>query len=175
MGKRRSLPRMVGYALAAVVLAGVVARLVSRDGGTDRWLIGVGGSLIFLIGVRQTAQGVLMLWRSWQLRLFGEDVRAVLTDKERRYNADSDTVFTAHLKGPDFTCTIHTGAWDPGRVSESVLVRRHVPSGQTELLPRPAPVGNLIRDIVGPFALVAVTGAFAGIGFGVLWALDLLP
>lgn len=165
---------MVGYALAAVVLVGVVARLVSRDSGTDRWLIGAGGSILLFIGVRQTGQFVLMLWRSWQLRLLGEDVWVVLTDKERRHNAESDTLWTAHLAGPDFTCTIDNGVWDPGRVGERVLVRRHVPSGQTELLPRPAPVGNLIRDIVGPFVLVAVVIAFAGIGFGVLWALDLL-
>lgn len=172
--KRRSLPRMVGYALATVVFAGVVTRLVWRDSDADRWLIGVGGSLLFLIGVWQTAQAVLMLWRSWQLRLFGEDAWAVLTDKQGRYNAESITFWTAQVQGPEFTCTIDNGPWDPGRVGERVLVRRHVPSGQTELQPRPAPVGTLIRDIVGPFALVGVAAAFTGIGFGVLWALDLL-
>ena len=165
---------MIGYALAAVVFAGVVTRLAARDSGADRWLIGVGGSLFFLIGVWQTASGVLMIWRSWQLRLFGEDAWAVLTDKEGRDDADSNTFWTAQVEGPGFICTIDNGAWDPGRVGERVLVRRHVPSGQAELRPMPAPVGNLIRDIVGPFALVLVAGALAGIGFGVLWALDLL-
>ncbi|NLU80953.1 hypothetical protein HCA58_21880 [Micromonospora sp. HNM0581] len=152
-----------------------MTRLASRDSDTDRWLIGVGGSLLFLIGVWQTAQAVLMLWRSWQLRLFGEDTWAVLTDKVGRYDAESNTLWTAHVEGPDFTCTIDNGVWNPGRVGERVLVRRHLPSGQIELLPRPAPVGTLIRDIVGPFVLVVVASAFTGIGFGVLWALDLLP
>ena len=35
-------------------------------------------------------------------------------------------------------------------------------------------MGRLIYDIFGPFALVLVAGALAGIGFGVLRALDLL-
>lgn len=175
MERRRSLPRMIGYALAAVVFAAVVTRLAARDSDADRWLIGVGGSLFLLIGVWQTAQAVLMIWRSWQLRLFGEDAWAVLTDKQGRDDADSNTFWTAHVEGPGFTCTIDNGARDPGPVNERVLVRRHAPSGQAELRPAPAPVGSLIRDMVGPFALVLVAGALAGIGFGVLWALDLLP
>ncbi|MFI5894120.1 hypothetical protein ACIA5D_28865 [Actinoplanes sp. NPDC051513] len=174
MERRRSLPRMLGYALAAMVLAGVVTRLVTRDSGAGRWLIGVGGSLVLLVGVGQTAQGVLMIWRSWQLRLLGEDSWAVLADKQGRDDADSNTFWTAHVEGPGFACAIDNGAWDPGRVGERVLVRRHVASGQAELRPAPAPMGNLIRDIVGPFALVLVAGALAGVGFGVLWALDLL-
>jgi hypothetical protein len=175
MEKRRGLFGRVGYVLVAVVFAGVAVRLVSLDSDADRWLIGVGGSFLFLVGVRQTAQTVLMIWRSWQLRLFGEDSWAVLTDKQSRYTVESNTYWTAQVEGPDFRYTIDNGLWNPGRVGERVLVRRHLPSGQIELLPRPAPVGNLIRDIVGPFALVFVAGAFAGIGFGVLWALDLLP
>jgi hypothetical protein len=166
---------MAGYALAAVVLAGVVARLAARDSGAGRWLIGVGGSLFLFAGVRQAAQGVLMIWRSWQLRLLGEDAWAVLSDKEGRDDADATTFWTAYVEGPGFTCTIDNGPWDPGPVGERVLVRRHVPTGQAELWPAPAPVGRLIRDTVGPFALVLVAGALAGIGFGVLWALDLLP
>ena len=174
MERRRSLTRMIGYALTAVVLAGVVTRLATRDSGADRWLIGVGGSLVFLIGVRQTAQGVLAIWRSWQLRLFGADAWAVLTDKEGRDDADATTFWTAHVVGPGFACAIDNGTWDPGRVGERVLVRRHVPSGQAELRPARAPAGALIRDVAGPFVLVLVAGALAGIGFGVLWALDLL-
>lgn len=174
MERRRSRPRTIGYALAAVVFAGVVTRLATRDSGADRWLIGAGGGLFLLVGVWQTAQSVRMIWRSWQLRLFGEDVWAVLTDKEGRDDADSTTFWTAYVEGPGFTCVIDTGVWDPGRVGEPVLVRRHAPSGQAELRPAPAPVGRLIRDIVGPFALVLVAGVLAGIGFGVLWALDLL-
>ena len=174
MERRRSRPRMIGYALAAVVVAGVVTRLAARDSGADRWLMGVGGGLLFVIGVWQTVQAVLLIWRSWQLRLFGADAWAVLTGKEGRDDADSNTFWKAQVEGPGFACTIDTGVWDPGRVGERVLVRRHVPSGQAELRPTPAPVGNLIRDIVGPFALVLVAGALAGIGFGVLWALDLL-
>jgi hypothetical protein len=174
MERRRSLPRTVGGALAAVVLAGVVTRLVSRDSDADRWLIGIGGSIVLLAGFWQAAQGVHMIWRSWQLRLFGADAWAVLTDKQGRDDADSTTFWTARVEGPGFACTIDNGARDPGRVGERVLVRRHVPSGQTELQPAPAPVGTLIRDVVGPFALVLLAGAFTGIGFGVLWALDLL-
>ena len=78
------------------------------------------------------------------------------------------------MEGQGFACTIDNGARDPGPVGERVLVRRHVPSGRAELRPAPGPVGKLISDIVGPFALVLVAGALAGIGFGVLWALDLL-
>jgi len=174
MERRRSLSRMIGYALAAVLVAGVVTRLAARDSGADRWLIGVGGSLVFLIGGWQTAQAVLMIWRSWQLRLFGQDAWAVLTGKDGRGDADANTFWTARVQGPGFACTIDNGARDPGPVGDHVLVRRHVPSGQAELRPEPVPVGRLIHDIVGPFALVLVAGALAGIGFGVLWALDLL-
>lgn len=174
MRRRRSRTRMIGYALAAAVLAGVVARLAMRDSDADRWLIGVGGSLFLLVGGWQTAQTALMLWRSWQLRLFGQTVWAVLTGKEGRDDDDSHTFWTARVEGPGFACTIDNGPWDPGHVGDRVLVRRHVPSGQAELRPAPTPAGTLIRDVVVPFALVLVVGVLAGIGFGVLWALDLL-
>lgn len=175
MQRGRSLPRLIGYLLAAVVLAGVVARLAARDSDTDRWLLGVGGSLFLLVGVRQTAQAGLAIWRSWQLRLLGEDAWAVLADKKARDDGDSGTFWTAYVAGPGFTSTIDTGPWDPGPVGERVVVRRHIPTGQAELRPAPAPVGTLIWDVVGPFALILVAGALAGIGFGVLWALALLP
>ncbi|RSM42797.1 hypothetical protein DMB66_54505 [Actinoplanes sp. ATCC 53533] len=174
MERRRSRPRTIGYALATAVAAGVATRLATRDSDADQWLIGVGGSLFLLIGGWQTAQAVLMIWRSWQLRLFGQDTWAVLTEKDGRDDADSNTFWTARVEGPGFTCTIDNGTWDPGQVGEQVLVRRHIPSGRAELRPTPRPTGKLIRDIVGPFALVLVAGTLAGIGFGVLWALDLL-
>jgi hypothetical protein len=174
MERRRSLPRMTGYALAAAVIAGVATRLAARDSDADRWLIGVGGSLFLLIGGWQTAQAALMIWRSWQLRLLGQDTWAVLTGKDGHDDADSTTFWTARVEGPGFTCTIDNGTWDPGQVGDHVLVRRHTPSGQAELRPTPSPTGKLIRDVIGPFALVLVAGALTGIGFGVLWALDLL-
>jgi hypothetical protein len=174
MERRRSLPRLVGYAVAAAVLAGVVIRLASRDSDADRWLIGVGGSLIVLTGAWQTAHSVLTIWRSWQLRLFGRNEWAVLVDKEGHDDDDSTTFWTARVAGPGFACAVDNGARDPGTVGERVLVRRHVASGRTELRPALAPVGTLIYDIVGPFALLLVAGVLTGIGFGVLWALDLL-
>lgn len=70
MERRRSLPLMTGYALAAAVIAGVATRLAARDSDAVRWLIGAGSSLFLLIDGWQTAQAVLMIWRSWQLRLF---------------------------------------------------------------------------------------------------------
>ena len=181
MEKRHSLPRKVGYAVVAFLLAGCLVSgavtIVSegRDSTFNPWVVGFGGTLLFVVSAGQTALAGQMVWRSWRLRLFGTDTWAVLTDKESRTDADDTTFWTAHMRGAGFTQVVDTGSRDPGPVGEPVLVRRHAPSNQVELLPAPAPAGTLIRDVFLPFGLILAAAFTAAIGYGLArGAIDLL-
>ncbi len=181
MKRRLGRPQKAGYALVALLLTGFLVSVAvtiaseGRDSTLNPWVAGFGGTLIFVVSAGQTALAALMVWRSWQLRLLGTDTWAVLADKEYRSDADNTTFWTAHLQGAGFTHVIDTALRDPGPVGERVLVRRHAPSNQVELLPAPAPIGTLVRDVVLPFGLILAAAVTAAIGYWLLHgAIDLL-
>lgn len=173
MARRLGLSRGIGYALMAFLLAGclvsgaVTIMSEGRNSTVNPWVVGFGGSFLFVVIAVQAVTTALSVGRSWLLRLFGEDQWAMLTDKTCRTDSE-DTLWTAHVEGAGFRQAVYTGPWDPGPVGQPVRVRRHAASNQVRLLPVPAPAGTLIADILIPVGLILVAAVEAAIGYGLV-------
>jgi len=171
MARRRSPLRalssaVVGFLVAGCLTAGVVT-IVSdgRDSRFNPWVVGFGGTLVFVICAGQTALAGREIWRSWQLRLFGEETWAILIDKEYRLDSDLTAFWKAHVTVADFRHTIDTGTQDPGPVGEPLRVRRHAASGQVELVRAYGVFATVMREVGLPFGLLVLAAFTAGIGY----------
>src|SRR5690349_9298895 len=108
---------VVAFLLAGCLVSGVVTVVSQgRDSTFNPWVVGFGGTLLFVVCAGQTVLTARMIWRSWRLRLFGTDTWAVLTGKDYRWDSDQTTFWTAHVEGAGFTHAIDTGLRDPGPV-----------------------------------------------------------
>ena len=173
MQRHRGPLRWLGYAVLAFLVAGtllagaVTLAVEGRDSTFNPWVVGFGGSLLFVVCAGQTGLAARALWRSWQLRLFGERTWVVLTAKEYKLDEDNTQFWTAHVAGADFRHTIGTGLYDPGPVGGRILVRRHAPSDQVDLVPRSA-VAALLGDLMLPVILLVLAAFTAAIGYGLV-------
>ena len=174
MATRHGAFRKLSYALVAFLVTGcLVAGAVTiaaegRDSDFNPWVVGFGGTLAFVVCARLTSQAVWLLFRSWQLRIFGRDTWAMLVDKAARSDADNTTFWTAHVAVDDVRRGIDTGLLDPGPVGEPLRVRWHPASGQVELAHRAGAVSVLVRDLLLPIVVLVLAALTAGIGYGLL-------